>query len=786
MSDTVFKILLVEDDQLDQMAFRRMVEHEKLPYDCTIVGSLSEARKSLDGREFDVIISDYSLGDGTALDVLGLAKDTPVILVTGADDRETAVKVWRAGAYDYLTKDVEREYLKTIRITIENAIKQSELKKALERKRRNQTAIFDAVPVYMLLIEENLTVLRVNRAVKEMLGREYLEIIGRLPGNALGCANSVANEKKECGCSRGCNICALRKSVKEVFASGKAVHGAEIPLVLIVGDKQTAVWFSVSAELVNIDNKRCAVVAMDDITSRKNAEEMLRKSDERFQLVARATNDAVWDWDLLTNKLWWSDAFQILFGWLPEEVGDNISGWDENVHPEDKQRVASGIYGVINGGGNTWSDEYRFRRKDGSYAFVLDRGFIIHDNTGKAIRMLGSMMDITTRKKTEEAMLASEERYRIIFEQAADAIWLVDGDNGDMVEFNSRAHQSLGYSREEFAKLSIKDIDASQSTAEIKSHVKKILEQGSDGFETKHRKKDGEIRDVHVSCNAVWIRGRRLIQAIANDITERKRAEEKLKETMELKSQFISTVSHELRTPLTCIKGAVEAVLEGVAGQINDKQRHFLDIVKRNIERLSMLINDVLDFQRLESGRSKIDIKENDIREVVKSIDETMSLAAKQKGLNFAMELDGNLPRAWFDSNKIIQVLTNLIGNAIKFTPIGGSVTVSILRQGDEMLLRIRDTGMGIPKEDLPKIFDRFYRVPRPGKEIQGTGLGLSIVQKIVDLHRGRIEVESEPEKGTTFTIFMPLDARVPHEMLPEQADKIIETHLVNNSAKPQ
>ena len=146
MDEKKFKILLVEDDQLDQMAFKRMIEQEKLSYDCTIAGSLSEAHKALEGKEFDVIISDYSLGDGTALDVLNLAKDTPVILVTGADDRETAVKVWRAGAYDYLTKDVEREYLKTIRITIENAVGQYEMKKSLDRKQKNLNAIFEAAP----------------------------------------------------------------------------------------------------------------------------------------------------------------------------------------------------------------------------------------------------------------------------------------------------------------------------------------------------------------------------------------------------------------------------------------------------------------------------------------------------------------------------------------------------------------------------------------------------------------------------------------------------------------
>ena len=655
MSETIFKVLLVEDDELDRIAFKRLVEREKLPYDCTVAASVTEATEILGRSVFDVIVSDYSIGDGTAFDILKLAKETPVILVTGAGDEEIAVKAWRAGAYDYLTKDIGRNYLKNISRVISNAVKQNELKKALDRKQKNLNAIFDAAPIGMMLVDENLTIMRVNKSIKEITGKEYLEIIGQLPGNVLSCVNTFTGQTGKCGDSSACEICPLHKAAKQALSSEQSCHGVEMQFVLKEGNRETRPWFRISAEPVNIDGRRCAVVALDNITSRKEA---------------------------------------------------------------------------------------------------------------------------------EAAIQASEERYRILFEQAADAIWLVDGDTKEMVEFNSMAHQSLGYTKDEFAKLRIKDIDASQNEEEIKAHVEYILEHGSDSFETKHRRKNGELRDVHVNCNPVWIRGRKLIQVIVSDITERKRAEEKLWETMELKSQFISTVSHELRTPLTCIKEAVEAVLEGVAGQVNDKQRHFLDIVKRNIERLSMLINDVLDFQRLESGRSKLEIKENDIRELAKSIDETMSLAAKQKGLNFTIEFDDNLLRAWFDSNKIIQVLTNLTSNAIKFTPAGGSVTVSILRQGDELVMRVRDTGMGIPKEALPKIFERFYRVPRPGKEIQGTGLGLSIVRKIVDMHCGRIEVESELDKGTTFTVFIPLGARTPPEVLPKQADQIIEASVVKDFLK--
>ncbi len=239
MSETIFKILLVEDDELDRMAFKRMVEREKLFYDCTVAGSLFEAKQILGGKEFDVIISDYSLGDGTALDVLSIAKDTPVILVTGADDRETAVKVWRAGAFDYFIKDVDREYLKTVQITIDHAVKQHEMKKALDRKQRNLNAIFDAAPVGMLLVDENMTIMRVNEAVKIMVGKEYPEIIGQLPGNALNCANIAGSKTDKCGDSQSCQSCLLRKTVKQALVSGQPGHGVEMQLMININGRET-------------------------------------------------------------------------------------------------------------------------------------------------------------------------------------------------------------------------------------------------------------------------------------------------------------------------------------------------------------------------------------------------------------------------------------------------------------------------------------------------------------------------------------------------------------------
>ncbi|MEN6386788.1 MAG: ATP-binding protein [Phycisphaerales bacterium] len=261
-----------------------------------------------------------------------------------------------------------------------------------------------------------------------------------------------------------------------------------------------------------------------------------------------------------------------------------------------------------------------------------------------------------------------------------------------------------------------------------------------------------------------------------NDISVKKCAEEKVAESMQMKQQFISTVSHELRTPLTAIREGLNIVLEGVAGKLKDKQREFLQLSKRNVDRLSALINDVLDFQKLESGRMTFNFESSNIADTINEAADTMKLIAKKHNIELEVEIESTIGTAIFDHNKMIQVLTNLLSNAIKFTPENGKVQLCARLINDAISITISDNGMGIPKEDLSKIFERFYRVQRPGKEICGTGLGLPIVAQIINRHNGVISVESELNKGTTFIISMPIKG--PQDTLDSGRDEILEKTL--------
>jgi PAS domain S-box-containing protein len=242
------------------------------------------------------------------------------------------------------------------------------------------------------------------------------------------------------------------------------------------------------------------------------------------------------------------------------------------------------------------------------------------------------------------------------------------------------------------------------------------------------------------------------------DITERKEADRKIKEAMDLKSQFISTVSHELRTPLTIIKEDIALIMDGAAGRLKSKQREILEIAQRNIDRLARLINDVLDFQKLQSGKAKFNMQDNNISSVIEHVYNTMAGAVKQKGIELRLAVDNNLPKVIFDNDKMIQVLTNLVSNAMKFTD-KGSITIASRRIENYIRVSVIDTGCGMKQEDLPKLFQQFQQLGSGNRKTGGTGLGLAISKDIVEKHGGRIWVESEFGKGTIIHFLLPIKA---------------------------
>jgi len=388
----------------------------------------------------------------------------------------------------------------------------------------------------------------------------------------------------------------------------------------------------------------------------------------------------------------------------------------------------------------------------------------IFDSNGNFIGSVHIATNITNRKKAEEALRKAhnelesrvEERtielakanetlrnaeanLRTMIEQNADGIIIIDRKG--IIRFVNDAAESLsGREKEEllgetFGSAVVKDV-----TTEIE-----VIRKGS------------EIVTAEMRVAEIAWEGEMVYLASLHDITERKKAEEKLKETMKIKSEFISMVSHELRTPLTAMKEGIALVADGLAGEINEEQKELLAISGKNVDRLARMINDVLDFQRIESDNVTFSMKTNDINATAKEVYDTMASSAKNTGVDLILRLNNNLPKASFDSDRITQVLTNLVSNAMKFTE-KGNITIRTGKRNGTIHVSVSDAGCGIKKQDVPRVFDRFEQIAMGGeRKTGGTGLGLAITKEIVERHNGTIWVESEFGKGSKFTFTLPI-----------------------------
>ncbi|MFC1754596.1 ATP-binding protein [Thermoproteota archaeon] len=236
----------------------------------------------------------------------------------------------------------------------------------------------------------------------------------------------------------------------------------------------------------------------------------------------------------------------------------------------------------------------------------------------------------------------------------------------------------------------------------------------------------------------------------------------KLENMYEAQKAFSSTVSHELKTPLASIKMAIDIILSGTSGALTDQQKDFLDKAKTNVDRLARLVQDILDLTKLESGRTVLKIEENDMNATIKEVVDIQRSVAEKRDLYLNLNLDENMPKVLFDNDKINQVLHNLVSNAIKFTENGGiTISSSVHAEGNHIEVCVKDTGCGIKDDDIPKLFKKFHQLADPKKQnTGGTGLGLAICKEIIAQHGGKVWMESELGKGSSFYFLLPIKER--------------------------
>lgn len=439
-------------------------------------------------------------------------------------------------------------------------------------------------------------------------------------------------------------------------------------------------------------------------------------------------------------------------------------------HPDDVEADWSQCQRLIKGEIKSFELEKRYVKKDGGIVWIYLNCSGVYDADGRLLHFLTYIRDISERKRVEDALRQSEEKWGRIIETVPIGIALSTID-GKVLDINTAAWTILGYdSKEEFLRLAAAShyIDPADRLRRIES-----IKAGHRVFEAQYRKKDGTV--FWGRCTAA-ILGEQdgdvvLINAY-EDITEERRyhdtirrakedlqaANQLLTERDQVRTKFLSVVSHELRTPMAAIKGFVDNMLDGVTGQLNDRQSDYLRRIQTSLERLTRLIAQLLDWSRLEMGGAPFLPKLLAPADIVRVVGDNARAMAEAKQIRVATRTGPDLPTIMADPDKLEQVLWNLIGNAVKFTPALGTVTIECRTAPDGgVLFTVSDTGCGISPDDIPRVFDQFSGIHSSFPSKKGAQLGLYITRSLVLLHGGRIWVESTLREGSRFYVHLPI-----------------------------
>jgi PAS domain S-box-containing protein len=566
-------------------------------------------------------------------------------------------------------------------------------------------------------------------------------------------------------------LCVIDHQPRELTAEQtRALRALSHQVVAQLGlRKQLTEQNQVNAELARANETLRVVVA-----HRQRAEQALRESEQRLDLAMRVSRQGPWEADLVARRV--TPSNQILG--LPG--GSEPIGMEEFaalVHPDDAAARAAAWDEVASGRSLQYKAEFRMRDGKGQWAWVYSCGQVIeHDASGRPTRMIGMALDVTDRKRTEDALRESEERFRGTFENAGVGIAHADFA-GRWLRVNEKLCAILGYPREELLHKTFQDITYPDDLPASLDQIARLRrsEFPSYSLEKRYVRKDGSPVwvDLSVSLQRDVAGTPAYFIAIIQDISQRKWLDGELRRAIataqaasRAKSEFLAHVSHEVRTPLNAILGMNELALDT---PLTDQQRKYLTVMQSSAEALLVVINDLLDFSRIEAGKLELDRAHFSLRAVLNDTLRSLALRAHRKGLELVGRVHPDVPDAWVgDAGRLRQVLTNLVGNAIKFTS-EGEVVVEVEAPAEEngsgpgelldpesppctLLFSVRDTGIGIPPDKQQKIFEAFEQADSSTtRRYGGTGLGLSIAARLVGLMGGRITVDSEPGRGSTF-----------------------------------
>ncbi|MFO7656174.1 MAG: PAS domain S-box protein [Bacteroidales bacterium] len=532
----------------------------------------------------------------------------------------------------------------------------------------------------------------------------------------------------------------------------------DLPLVTSDGNEIHVEFVSNVYLCNNIKVIQCNI---RDITESTNI-----RNEIKFQAdLINNVGQAVIATDLQGKVIYWNNAAEKIYGWSTSEAtGQNI------MHLTPAQQSNEQAIDIMQklGAGKTWAGEFQVKRKDGSSfpAFVTDTPIL--DSNGKLTGIIGISSDITESKQIHQLIKENEEKFETITENSADAIFITDME-GKYIYVNKQAVDLLGYSKEEFLTYTIADISPKNKIEEYSKIFQKLFITGSSYSEIELVKKDGSYAETDLNAVLLpngWVYGS------CRDISKRKQlenelieAKEKAEESDRLKTAFLHNISHEIRTPLNAIVG-----FSGFLNNpelIPEKRKNYTNIIIQSSEQLLAIIDDIISIASIETGQEKIQENEININVIGKLIKEQFSLKANDKNVILSLNtiLADDEALIITDTTKILQILTNLVGNALKFTQ-QGYVNFGYEVKDNQLEFYVEDSGMGIPLDMQEVIFNRFRQVETTDtRHFGGSGLGLSISKAYVEMLGGKMWLSSEPGKGSEFYFTIPYRNANPKKM---------------------
>jgi PAS domain S-box-containing protein len=536
-----------------------------------------------------------------------------------------------------------------------------------------------------------------------------------------------------------------------------------------------------------------SVSVVHDITERRQVEDALRKSEQEFRALAEAVPQIVWatrpdGWNIYFNQQW-MDYTGLT---LDESYGH---GWNTPFHPEDKQR-AWDAWQRATQHNETYLLECRLRRADGVYRWWLIHGAPLRDANGEIQKWFGTCTDIEALKQAEEALRDREQQFRTLADSIPNLAWWANGD-GYLTWYNRQWYEYTGTTPEQMEGWGWQSVHDPDELPRVMERWKASLATGEPfTMEFPLRGRDGQFRWFLTRVLPLKDADGRVVRWFGTntDVTEVRQARQAAEAANVSKSQFLASMSHELRTPMNAILGMTDLAL---AEQLPSAVRDYLQTSKESADLLLELLNEILDFSRIEAGRFELESTPFRLRKTVAQAVKTLALRAYEKGLELVFQVADELPDTVVgDSLRLRQVLMNLVSNAIKFTPNGevvvrvgasdlglGSSALGLSSQNRNpktqnprpksqdltsntpyalcaLQFSVFDTGIGIAPEKLEEIFAPFTQADSSTtRRFGGTGLGLAISQRLVNLMGGHIRVESQPGRGSTFhfTLMLPI-----------------------------